>query len=325
MDALAAGSLDYAALGRFDEIDDVAHLVRHLHLALDALERVGGVETALVDDAVGGVDAVDGLGGEAVAFEADEIESAVGDRLTPDDSVGRHVLGAFRPALDHAVAAHAGELVDEDGCAYDGVVVDDYLAGDFRRVAYDAVAAYDDVVRDVDALHEEVVAADYGLALGCRASVDGHVLTDEVVVADDGDGVLAPELEVLGHCAYDRAGEDGVAVAYPRAGQDGAVRHQLVAVADDDVAADVDEWFDLDILANLGTGMDVCQFADHCCLFLAICAMNCASHTIFSPTNAYPCMVAMPRRMGEMSSSLKTSVSPGTTFWRNFTASIFMK
>ena len=60
-------------------------------------------------------------------------------------------------------------------------------------------------------------------------------------------------------------------------------------------------------------------------LFFMICAMNSHSQTTFSPTNARPFITAMPRRSGVMNYTWKMRVSPGTTFWRNLTLSIFMK
>ena len=49
------------------------------------------------------------------------------------------------------------------------------------------------------------------------------------------------------------------------------------------------------------------------------------SITIFLPTNTYPCIVAQPRRISVNKVSLKSSVSPGETFFRNLTLSIFKK
>ena len=60
-------------------------------------------------------------------------------------------------------------------------------------------------------------------------------------------------------------------------------------------------------------------------LFLTICAVNSASPTSVSPTNISPRMEEMPCLTGASSRTLKMSVSPGTTFFLNFTLSIFMK
>lgn len=46
-------------------------------------------------------------------------------------------------------------------------------------------------------LHEEVSIADDGLPTCVSSTVDNHVLTDDVVVADDALRFLATELEVL--------------------------------------------------------------------------------------------------------------------------------
>ena len=89
------------------------------------------------------------------------------------------------------------------------VVYDDF-AGELSGVADDDVVAHDTVMRDVAAFHEEIAAANNGFAFGCRATVDGDVLTDFVVVPNDGECVFAAELEVLGDGTDDGTGEDGV-------------------------------------------------------------------------------------------------------------------
>ncbi len=186
------------------------------------------------------------------------VKAAGGRGMTADHAERGHVLRTTGTAAHHNVAADAAELVDEDAGAEDGEIVDDDLAGELRRVADDAAVAHENVVSDVATLHEEVVAAHDSTALGGGAAVDGHVLTDGVVVAHLSGGLFAAELEILGNGADDGTGEDAVTVADAAAGENGDGVHQRVVVADDDIGVDVAEGPDLTVLADLGFGMDVC-------------------------------------------------------------------
>ena len=57
----------------------------------------------------------------------------------------------------------------------------------------------------------------------------------------------------------------------------------------------------------------------------AICAINSASQTSVSPTNALQAIVAMPRRTGAANSHSNWSVSPGVTFCLKRTLSMRKK
>lgn len=89
------------------------------------------------------------------------------------------------------------ELVNENVGADDGVVVYYHLTGKLGRVADNQAAAEHAVVSHVNGLHQEVVAAYYGLALRGCTTRDSNVLTDAVVIAHLAGCLLALELQVL--------------------------------------------------------------------------------------------------------------------------------
>ena len=249
---------DDAAARASDEVDDVAYLGSHFHFGLNLVEGVGCVQAALVDEAVGIVDGLDGLVGEAAAAQAHNVQSGVADGLASGDDIGRDVLAEAASALDHAISAHAAELMHQHVGTDDGVVVDDNLAGHLGGVADDAAVAYQGIVGHVYAFHQQVVVAHDGASFGSCAAVHGHVLTDEVVVANLGGRILALELQVLRDGTDDGTGKDGVAVADAAAVQDAGMGHNLVVVADDHILVDEDERRDFHVFAYLRFGMDVC-------------------------------------------------------------------
>ena len=188
---------DDAALGILHEVDDVLDFGSDFHVLADFLDAF--LQHALrIEQAIGLVDALDGLVAESAAAKAYQVDAREADGLLAGNHVGRNVLTGAAAALEHDVSAHAAELVEQAGGRDDGKVVDNHLAGKLRGVADDAAVANHAVVTDVHVLHQQVVAAHDGLSLRGRAAADGHILTDGVVVANLGRGVLALELQVLG-------------------------------------------------------------------------------------------------------------------------------
>lgn len=247
-----------ALLGVFDEVEYVLDLVGLRQFFLDHFEGVGQCESALENDSVGFVDGVDDVSLEAASTQSYDVEAAVCCRVACADCVGQYALWRACASAHHCIASDAAELVHEHAGREDGVVVDGHFSCELGAVADDDIVAYDVVVRDVAAFHEQVAASYYGLTLGCSASVDGYVLADLIVVANDGESVFAAELEVLGDTADDTSRMEDVAVSDACTIKDGYAVHQRVVVANLHTAVDVAEGAYFNVLANLGFGMYIC-------------------------------------------------------------------
>ena len=188
-------------------------------------------------------------------------------------------------------------------------------------------------MRHVHTFHQQVIAAYDRLSLGRGAAIDGHILADSVVVAYLGGCFLAAEFQVLRHSADHGPRENHITLAHARSAQQGDAIHQAVVVAYHHILVNITEGADFTMLADRGFGMHIGQrtYITHesnfmiVYLFFTICAVNVASMTMVSPTKAKPCIVEMPWRMGASNSTLKSSVSPGTTLRRNFTSSMRRK
>jgi len=188
---------DDAEFGGFDERGDVLDLwaIGHLLLDLDDGIEYGGL--SVEDESVGVGNVALHLGGEAVGGEYGGVDAAIFHGVVVGYDVGWNV------ATDAAAAGHHGT----DSDAHSGV--DDDAGGEDDGVGYLAISCYLGaiseyvamtdlgVVGDVYAFHEEVVVSDDGLSAGESGTVDDHVLSDDVVVADEEGGGVAAEVEVL--------------------------------------------------------------------------------------------------------------------------------
>ena len=204
---------DNASLRTLYEVDNILNLLGNLKILLDFLDTFFQY-TLAVEQAVSLVDVLDGLIAETATAQTDEVDAAVAGWLLAGNDVWRNILRETATALDHHVTCDMAELVNENVGADDGVVVYYHLTGKLGRVADNQAAAEHAVVSHVNGLHQEVVAAYYGLALRGCTTRDSNVLTDTVVVANLACCLLALELQIL------------------RLGRDAGTWEELIVVSD---------------------------------------------------------------------------------------------
>src|ERR1044071_855353 len=130
-------------------------------------------------------------GREAPAPEADCVQAAHARGVSVRGEERENVLHDLRLPSDHRVPAEAHELVRADVRGEEGVVFDCHVARERRAVREHVVVAYEAVVRDVRADHEEVAGAYARLTALAARAVDGRVLANQVVVANDERASLA--------------------------------------------------------------------------------------------------------------------------------------
>ena len=140
------------------------------------------------------MDGLDRLTGESSTTQTNEVYTSIAHGFLTSNHVGRNVLTGARSALEHDITAHMAELVEQTGCRDNGKIVDHHLASKLCRVADDAAIADHAVVSHVHILHQQVVASYDGLTLRGRATTDGNILADGVVVANLTSRLFALEL-----------------------------------------------------------------------------------------------------------------------------------
>ena len=213
---------DNASLRTLYEIDNILNLLGNLKILLDFLDTFLQY-TLAVEQAVSLVDVLDGLIAETATAQTDEVDAAVAGWLLAGNDVWRNILRETATALDHYVACDMAELVNEN------VGADDQAAAEHA------------VVSHVNGLHQEVVAAYYGLALRGYTTRDRNVLTDAVVIAHLAGRLLALELQVLRLGRDAGAWEKFIIVADASAHVDGNAVLQYVVIAQNGVLVDIAE------------------------------------------------------------------------------------
>jgi len=255
---------DDAAFGGGEEVEEVLDFGGLGGGIFGEGEDLGGEVAFFFEEEglVGGLEGADGLGGEAAALEADEVESAQGGGVAVGDHEGGDVLDDFAAAADDGVGTDAAELVDAGEAGDDDVVCDGDVAAEGGAVGEDAVVADDGVVGDVGVGKEVVVVADDG-GFGSGATVDGDVFAEGVAVANEDAGWFAGVFEIL------RALADGGERVELVVGADGGVAIdddvavQVAAVAEGDVVVDDAVGADGDIGTNDGLWRDDRGGMDH--------------------------------------------------------------
>lgn len=235
--------------GLTDEIQNAVAFGCSRYSSLDLLKRLGGIEVAVIDEAIYILDDMNLIGRETAAVEPDGVDAAESNRFACCDSVRRYILAGSRAALDHTMRANMRELMHERSSADDGVVIHNDLARQLRGVGHNDIIMQDTVVRHVAVSHNEVVVANDGFSLARRSAMDCDELTEDTVVADDSVCLLAAELEILRYAA------------------DHGVRKDMTIIPDDHIVIDIGKGINSDILAYLRFRADISQRRDLIHLF----------------------------------------------------------
>ena len=120
--------------------------------------------------------------------------------------------------------------------------------------------------------HQHIVIADNRLSTSMRGTIDDHILTDDVVVADDTLRLLATELEVLRQGTDDRSLVDLVLLTHTRNVKDTHEGEDDTAITNFHVTLYIDEGEYLTIVADFRSGVNLgfgtyfaCHIIYFCC------------------------------------------------------------
>ena len=115
-------------------------------------------------------------------------------------------------------------------------------------------------MRHVHILHQQVAIADNGLAFRGRATADGNIFTDGIVVTYLASSLFATELQVLRLRRNAATGEKLIARANASAEMDGDIVEEFVVVTDDNILVDDAEGTNDVAVAELCLGVNHCQW-----------------------------------------------------------------
>lgn len=192
------------------------------------------------------------------------VHAVIGRGVAAENTVGDDVALDAAATLQEDELANAHTTLHNGGGGENGIVVDETGTRNAGRNAEHTVVADANIVGNVHLVHEVIVVPDARGVLGAVASRDEYVLADDVVVTDNDVGFLSfLEVEGLGFGANDGVLVDDVASTDGGSVENGDVGHDDAIVADADVAFDVDEGTNFDVLTNLRGRIDVSKRADH--------------------------------------------------------------
>ena len=215
------------------EINDCIPLGARGNVRLDIFERLGGVHTIVINNAVDLLDCVDLLRCETATVESDRVDTGISNRFAGGYDIRRDVFVNLRSALNHHMGPDAAELMHKCATADDREVIDLYLTCQLRAIRHNNVVMQDAIMRDMAVRHDQIVGTDDGFSFGSRTAMDGDELTEDTVIADDGPGLFAAELQVLGDTADDSIGKD------------------MAIIAENHIIIDIGERIYRDVLADL--------------------------------------------------------------------------
>ena len=257
-------------------------------LLAQGLDGVWQAELLAVNRPVSLLDATNRVPLEAPALQPTGVDATWHRRIAIHQHKRGHITIQPGGIAREAVRAHSAELVDQREAAQDHPVANVHMTGEAGVIRKDGMAADLAVMGHMAVRHDPVVAADAGGAVFLeRAPVDGHVLTDDVAIADERPGVVGR----LGrHVLRDltHRGELEDLVVFPDAGlgpdhdmrTDARARADFHIGPDDAVRADVGGVVNLRAGLDDGRGMNTHSTTD------LAAHMRSAVHTVWSSTQA---------------------------------------
>jgi hypothetical protein len=174
---------DDAAVGCQDKLQELGALGAGGYLAFDFAHRLAGVESALVEQAVGVVYLFDAGVAESAPAKANGIHALETQGFARDDDEGGHVFANEGSATDHYVGADFDELVHRGESAQNGPIANFDVASERDVVDQNYVVANDAVVGNVGIGHYEAFFAQDGFAECFGAAVYGGSFADYAAIS----------------------------------------------------------------------------------------------------------------------------------------------
>ena len=246
-----------AALGVFQEADDVLDLRTIGHLVTNLFDDIEDARLSVEEQTIGVGDVALNLLVDLGIVHHRRVGTAILHRVTACNDVGRHVVREGRTCLNQREVSGTGVGILNGTRGEDDTIADLAVAGNLRTIAEHAVVAHHRIVADVGSFEQEVMATDLRHAVAVGTTVDDDILADDVVVADLHIRLSATEVEVLRQGSDDGALMDLVALTDARAVADGDEGEDDTIVADHRIVLDIHEGEYLTVVADLRLGRNL--------------------------------------------------------------------
>ena len=170
----------------------------------------------------------------------------------------------------HRIAPYACLCIFNHTATEHYIVSNDAVAGNLTAISEDTIVAHLGIMRDVAALHKEVVVAYDRLSTFVSCAVDDYVFTNDVVVANDELGFSSIVIKVLWNSSEHRTLEYLVVVSHARACKNTGEGIDNAVVTNDNIFFDVGEGIYFAVVTNLYIGGNFCFGTDFTCHILIV-------------------------------------------------------
>ena len=244
----------YASFGFFQELYDVPDFGSVGHLVPNLVDDVEDTGFTVEQQAISISNMLLYLGGDSRLVHHRGVRTSVLQGLTASHDKWGDVLGEGATGLNQCQPAYASACILNGTGGEDGTISNLTVACYLDTIAKHTVVAHYRVVADMGSLKQEVAITYLGNSVLQRATVDNHVLANDIVVAYLNIRLGSTEVKVLGQGCYHTALMDLVAVAYAGAVADADKGEDDTVVTDHHVVFDIYKGEYLTVTADLRLG-----------------------------------------------------------------------
>src|SRR5919109_1440809 len=180
-----------------DKPDQTLGLVAGQALLPHVVQRLRGVETGAIEQAIGAPQFPSHRGREAEATHPHDVEPPDAGGVALGDHKGWDVFHDARRAADHGQIPDADKLVYGAMAGDEGTILHLDIARQAGVVDHDDVVAQTAIVCHMGIGHEKRMRPDAGHPILFGTAVDRHVLADAGMIADTQERALAAVFEIL--------------------------------------------------------------------------------------------------------------------------------
>src|SRR5919109_2927042 len=273
-----------AAFRPLDKRDQTPGLVAGQARVPHVVQRLRGVETGAIEQAIGAPQFPSHRGREAEATHPHDVEPPDAGGVALGDHKGWDVFHDARRTADHGQIPDADKLVYGVMAGDEGTILHLDIARQPRIVDHNNIIAQTAIVRHMCIGHEKIMRPNAGDPVLFGTAVDRHVLADAGMVADTQERALAAVFEILRRPPQDRADADVTVLADARP----PLNHRMRAddrpcaeahmLADHGVRADADPICQLSLGVDGSRGMD----AHTCSMMIMACSSASAANLPFT-------------------------------------------
>src|SRR5919108_3037284 len=239
-----------------DKPDQTLGLVAGQALLPHVVQRLRGVETGAIEQAIGAPQFPSHRGREAEATHPHDIEPPDAGGVALGDHKGWDVFHDARRAADHGQIPDADKLVYGVMAGDEGTILHLDIARQPRIVDHNNIIAQTAIVRHMCIGHEKIMRPNAGDPVLFGTAVDRHVLADAGMVADTQERALAAVFEVLRRPPQGSTDADVTVLADAGPALNHRMRTNNCPCAKTRMLADHRVWADADPFPKLSLRMD---------------------------------------------------------------------